>query len=68
MKNKLTQRFAVLLACGALFCGGAMAASTARTIEVQYMDIELVVDGVQVTPKDANGSVVEPFVYNGTLI
>jgi len=37
-----------------------------KTITVQYAGIKLVVDGIQVTPKDANGAVVEPFVYNGT--
>ncbi len=66
MKKKLSRRVGVLALCAALLCGGVFAANTAKTIEVQYMDIKLVVDGVQVTPKDANGAVVEPFVYNGT--
>ena len=39
---------------------------TTKTISVTYKDIKLVVDGVQVTPKDANGATVEPFIYNGT--
>ncbi len=66
MKSKLSRRVGVLALCTALLCGGVFAASTTKTIDVQYMDIKLVVDGVQVTPKDANGAVVEPFVYNGT--
>lgn len=30
------------------------------------MGIRLVVDGKEVTPKDPNGNVVEPFASNGT--
>lgn len=37
-----------------------------KTIEVDYLDIKLVVNGKEVTPKDVNGNVVEPFAYNGT--
>ncbi len=37
-----------------------------KTIDVDYVDIKLVVDGKEVTPKDVNGKVVEPFAYNGT--
>lgn len=37
-----------------------------ETIEVDYLDIKLVVNGKEVTPKDASGKVVEPFAYNGT--
>lgn len=46
----------------------AIAANNIRTamIEANYMNIKLVVDGVEVTPKDANGSTVEPFASNGT--
>ena len=35
-------------------------------MDVDYLDIKLVVDGKEVTPKDVNGKVVEPFAYNGT--
>lgn len=41
-------------------------AAGVKTIEANYMDIKLVVDGVPVTPKDASGKEVEPFVYEGT--
>lgn len=37
-----------------------------KTIEVDYLDIKLVVDGKEVTPRDVNGKVVEPFAYKGT--
>ncbi len=35
-------------------------------IEVFYRNIKLFVDGGEVVPKDANGNLVEPFIYNGT--
>lgn len=41
-------------------------AAGVKTIEANYMDIKLVVDGVPITPKDANGKEVEPFVFEGT--
>lgn len=37
-----------------------------QTIDVDYLDIKLVVNGKEVTPKDVNGNVVEPFAYQGT--
>ena len=37
-----------------------------RTIDVVYNNIKVVIDGNEVTPRDANGNVVEPFAYNGT--
>ena len=55
------------LCCALLFSTGVLAAdSVKKTIEATYRGIKLVVDGVPVTPKDANGSVVEPFISNGT--
>lgn len=54
-----------LVFCSVVTCF-AFAASTSKTIQVSYQDIKLNVDGVQVTPKDANGATVEPFIYNGT--
>lgn len=57
----------VLVLCALLLTGTAYAAGvTTKNISVTYRNIKLVVDGAQVTPKDANGAVVEPFVYNGT--
>jgi len=43
-----------------------MALSGATTISVVYDNIKVVVNGVEITPTDANGNVVEPFQYNGT--
>ena len=38
----------------------------AATIEATYSNIKISVNGEIVTPRDANGNVVEPFIYNGT--
>lgn len=67
-RTKLISRAAAVVLGAALLCGTAVAASTitSRTITAQYMGIQIVVDGVAVTPKDANGNVVEPFVSEGT--
>lgn len=68
MKNKLTRRIAVAALALVLLCGAAMAVETIKTqmIEANYMGIKLVVNGVEVTPKDAAGHEVEPFASNGT--
>ena len=68
MKQKWTHRIGALALCGALLGGTAALAAgvTYKTIQVLYSDISLVVDGVPITPRDANGVEVEPFVYNGT--
>lgn len=44
----------------------ASAAAVTKQISATYNNIQIVVDGVKVTPKDANGKTVEPFVYEGT--
>jgi len=52
----------------ALLMGGAvaLAAVGTKTLNATYRDIKLVVDGKEVTPKDVNGNVVEPFIVDGT--
>ena len=51
-----------------LFLSGitVWAATGTQNITVTYRDIKLFIDGTQITPRDANGNVVEPFIYNGT--
>ena len=67
MGKSIRRRLAALALCAVLTGGTARAANTVyRTITVQYSGIKLVVDGVEVTPQDANGTTVEPFIYNGT--
>ena len=69
MKMSKNFRRMLLVAAAALLLVGTAAAASAvtkKTIEASYMDIKLVVDGVEVTPKDAAGKVVEPFMSEGT--
>ena len=49
-----------------LGAGATIAKESAEQITAVYRNIKLVVDGVMVEPKDVNGNVVEPFIYNGT--
>ena len=44
----------------------AYAAVRTQTITVTYNNIRLVVNGELVTPRDARGNIVEPFLYGGT--
>lgn len=58
---------ALVLMCGvnALFSPGA-AANADKNAKLSYRDIKICIDGQVITPKDANGKVVEPFIYDGT--
>lgn len=65
MKKKRRILVAVLC-CALALVTVAYATNATKTIQAAYMNIKLVVDGVPITPKDSNGSTVEPFIYNGT--
>ena len=45
----------------------AISSAISKTVEVVYNNIKLNIDGTEITPKDANGNVVEPFNFNGTV-
>jgi len=66
MKNR--KLIPTLVLAGTLLCGTAFAANTVRTqmIEANYMGICVVIDGLEIEPKDATGHAVEPFTSNGT--
>jgi len=42
------------------------AAPIYKTITAVYNDIKIIINGSDFIPKDVNGNIVEPFVYNGT--
>ncbi|MCC8168941.1 MAG: copper amine oxidase N-terminal domain-containing protein [Oscillospiraceae bacterium] len=66
MKQRL-QGLIAGIAIGALCAGGIVyAKSTTETIEVTYDNIKVYKDNVLCSLKDANGSTIEPFIYNGT--
>ena len=37
-----------------------------KTVELTYRDIKITLNGTPITPKDANGNAVEPFIIDGT--
>ncbi len=37
-----------------------------KTITASYNDVKIYIDQKLITPKDVNGNIVEPFIYNGT--
>lgn len=69
MKKEQAKGFVagLLVAVMALGLIGTAAATIGkRTVEVDYTDIKIELNGEKVTPVDANGDVVEPFAINGT--
>ena len=66
MKDKTKGLVAGVL-IGALGVSGMVGAkSLTETIQVTYSNIKIFMDGEQLDPRDANGTQVEPFIYNGT--
>lgn len=66
MKKRLEGLIAGILIGAILASGIVFAKNIQETIDAIYMNIKLVVDGEEITLKDVNGNVVEPFIYNGT--
>ncbi|MGI6028527.1 MAG: stalk domain-containing protein [Candidatus Heteroscillospira sp.] len=67
MNTNNTKRILMLLVCICILTTAAVAAGNVRkNITVDYPGISLEINGERVVPKDANGNVVEPFIYNGT--
>lgn len=46
--------------------GTAAATNGTKTITVTRRDIRIAIDGAVITPTDAAGAAVEPFIYDGT--
>lgn len=44
----------------------AFAEPVKQNIEAVYNDIKIVIHGEQITPKDGDGNIVNPFIYDGT--
>jgi len=42
------------------------AAHTRKQLNADYMDIKIVINGEEITPRDPNGNIFEPFVVDGT--
>ena len=72
MKERNEKRWKDMLAGGLIVAAvaglavPALAATGSRQVWVDYSDIKLVINGETVTPRDGDGSVVEPFTIDGT--
>ena len=66
--KKRTKVIIAALACMMLIVGSVavIARNQDREITVGYRDIQIFIDGELFIPKDVNGVVVEPFIYDGT--
>ena len=66
MKKRLQGLVTGVLIGTLLTSGVVFAKQTTETINVVYDNIKILIDGKEYQPTDANGDVVEPFIYNGT--
>lgn len=64
--DKIKGTVAGILIGTVVTAGGAIAKSSFETIQVEYDNIKVYKDNVLCELKDANGTVIEPFIYNGT--
>lgn len=66
--KKTFQIISLVLVCVLLCSVAAIATGGSYTKELiaKYVGVQLVVNGTTITPKDANGKVVEPFIVDGT--
>lgn len=65
MKRKLFV-FILALSLALSLSVTVMATSATKPAVLNYSDIKITLDGQSVTPKDANGNIVEPFIIDGT--
>ena len=65
-KDKIKGFIAGMLAMAVVMAVGTAIASTQRNISVIFRDIRIVVDGQEITLRDAHGNVVEPFIFEGS--
>lgn len=66
MKKAAAGYVAGFLSAAVVFGGVAYATVGTKTIEAVYSNIKVYKDNVLCELKDANGTTVEPFIYNGT--
>jgi hypothetical protein len=55
-----------VLVTAILSTGAVLASTGTKQLTANYSNIRIVLNGEQITPKDATGAVVEPFTVNGT--
>lgn len=55
-----------ITACLVLSLGAPALAASVKQLKATYNNIKITLDGVEFTPKDAGGNVVDPFIVDGT--
>ena len=65
MKEKL-KGIITGIVIGALLVPTVFAAVNTITKEIFYKNIKIILDGAEITPTDANGTYIEPFIMDGT--
>lgn len=66
MKRTWIRIAAVVLAVVLVFGGTALASNRTENKTLTFRDIKIEINGQRITPKDATGKVVEPFIIDGT--
>ena len=66
MKQKCKGLFLGILIGTTVFTATGFASNDTVQKELAYRNINIVVDGNEITPTDANGNYVEPFIMDGT--
>ena len=66
MKKNTLVKIIVGILSVVVLAGGAIAATNSKNIDIFFRNIKLMIDGAEYVPTDADGNVVEPFIYNGT--
>ncbi len=65
-KNKKSRTILITVVVILALSVTVFAKQATETIDVIYDNIKILIDGVEYTAQDANGNVIEPFIYNGT--
>ena len=65
-KDKIKGFIAGVCVAFVVSSGVVFADSVSKTVTAVYNNIKIFVDGEKITPKDANGNTVEPFIIDGT--
>jgi len=69
MRRLSNRKLILFLLCIALIAACSVTAAAtngSKKVELFYRDIKIMLNGNTITPKDANGNVVEPFIIDGT--
>ena len=66
MKKRIQGFVAGVLAGVLLFCSFVYAKQSVELVERVYNNIKITLNGNEIVPKDANGTMVEPFIIDGT--